>query len=215
MENSNNTQTPKLTAHQCYKIKEEKKLSDEDFKKLLVENGIIMSLSDELDQLFYDKIKSAVLKIMIRKGVEEITIECVQIAKDYSEANLNLKSGPINDYIHEFAWEYGRLWNTELSYEEKMSIIGERIKLPHEFLNTNIIMSKKVSNKAETPALNNGDVRRSYSLDEVREITLEYRNTCMYGQSHNLTRFELQAELRKIDEKHGLDYKEGIDYNLA
>jgi hypothetical protein len=59
------------------------------------------------------------------------------------------------------------------------------------------------------------DVRRSYSLDEVREIALEYRNTCMYGHSHKMTRFELQAELRKIDEKHGVDYKEGVDYNLA
>jgi len=56
--------------------------------------------------------------------------------------------------------------------------------------------------------LNKGAVRRSYSLDEVREIALEYRNTCMYGHSHKLTRFELQAELRKIDEKHGLDYKD-------
>jgi arginine utilization protein RocB len=26
---------------------------------------------------------------------------------------------------------------------------------------------------------------------------------------------ETQAELRKIDEKHGLDYKEGVDYNFA
>ena len=45
-------------------------------------------------------------------------------------------------------------------------------------------------------------------------IALEYRNACMYGHSHKLTRFELQAELRKIDEKHGLDYKEGVDYNM-
>ena len=59
------------------------------------------------------------------------------------------------------------------------------------------------------------DVRRNYSLDEVREIVLEYRNACMYEHSHKLTRFELQAELRKIDEKHGLDYKEGLDYNFA
>lgn len=70
-------------------------------------------------------------------------------------------------------------------------------------------------NKPQNPQLNIGAVRRSYSLDEVREIALEYRNACMYGQSHKLTRFELQAELRKIDEKHGLDYKEGVDYNFA
>lgn len=70
-------------------------------------------------------------------------------------------------------------------------------------------------NESETPQLNISAVRRSYSLDEVREIALEYRNACMYGHSHKLTRFELQAELRKIDEKHGLDYKEGVDYNFA
>ncbi len=69
--------------------------------------------------------------------------------------------------------------------------------------------------EAEKPQLNIGAVRRSYSLDEVRGIALEYRNACMYGHSHKLTRFELQAELRKIDEKHGLDYKEGLDYNFA
>jgi len=70
-------------------------------------------------------------------------------------------------------------------------------------------------NESETPQLNISAVRRSYSLDEVREIALEYRNACMHGHSHKLTRFELQAELRKIDEKHGLDYKEGVDYNFA
>ena len=58
-------------------------------------------------------------------------------------------------------------------------------------------------------------VMRSYSLNEVREIALEYRNTCMYGHSHKLTRFELQDELRKIDKKHDLDYKEGVDYTLG
>ena len=58
------------------------------------------------------------------------------------------------------------------------------------------------------------NVRRSYSLDEVRNIALEYRNACMYGHSHKLTRFELQDELRRIDEKHDLEYKEGIDYTL-
>lgn len=56
------------------------------------------------------------------------------------------------------------------------------------------------------------NVRRSFSLDEVREITLEYRNACMYGHSHKMTRFELQNELIRIDEKYDLEYKEGIDY---
>jgi hypothetical protein len=68
---------------------------------------------------------------------------------------------------------------------------------------------------SQNKQLNIPAVRRSYSLDEVREIALEYRNACMYGHSHKLTRFELQDELRKIDEKHGLDYKEGVDYNFA
>ena len=59
------------------------------------------------------------------------------------------------------------------------------------------------------------NVRRSYSLDEVRNIALEYRNASMYGHSHKLTRFELQDELRRIDKKHDLEYKEGIDYTLG
>lgn len=90
--------------------------------------------------------------------------------------------------------------------------------LSHENIYENEIMYKEELenlNESETPQLNIGVVRRSYSLDEVREIALEYRNACMYGHSHKLTRFELQAELRKIDEKHGLDYKEGFDYNFA
>jgi hypothetical protein len=47
------------------------------------------------------------------------------------------------------------------------------------------------------------------------KIQMSKRKACMYEHSHKLTRFELQAELRKIDEKHGLDYKEGLDYNFA
>lgn len=69
----------------------------------------------------------------------------------------------------------------------------------------------------ETPLLQSCQtaVMRSYSLEEVREIALEYRNMCMYGHSHKLTRRELQDELRKLDEKHGLYYKEGVDYIFA
>lgn len=54
---------------------------------------------------------------------------------------------------------------------------------------------------------------RTYSLNEVREIALEYRNACLYAHSHNLTRFELQSELIKINQKYNLDYKEGVDFN--
>lgn len=40
-------------------------------------------------------------------------------------------------YIHQYAWEYGRLWNTTLSDDKKEEIISERIKTPEEFLNDN------------------------------------------------------------------------------
>jgi hypothetical protein len=69
--------------------------------------------------------------------------------------------------------------------------------------------------ETETKQCTIPSVRRSYSLDEVREIALEYRNACMYGHSHKLTRFELQDKLRRIDETHDLEYKEGIDYTLG
>lgn len=36
-----------MTAHEAYKIRIEKQLSDEDFKKLLVDNGIIIPKSEE------------------------------------------------------------------------------------------------------------------------------------------------------------------------
>lgn len=58
------------------------------------------------------------------------------------------------------------------------------------------------------------NVRRSYTIDEVREIALEYRNTSLYGHSHKLTRSELKNELSKIDKKHNLEYKEGVDYRF-
>ncbi len=71
------------------------------------------------------------------------------------------------------------------------------------------------SKNKETEQCTIPSVRRSYSLDEVREIALEYRNACMYGHSHKLTRFELQDKLRRINEKHDLEYKEGIDYTFG
>ena len=40
----------------------------------------------------------------------------------------------LTDYMHEFAFEFGRLWNTELSYEDKMKRISEKIKMPEEVI---------------------------------------------------------------------------------
>ena len=75
--------------------------------------------------------------------------------------------------------------------------------------------SKGDCEKLENRILSLFGVKRSYSLDEVRNIVLEYSNASMYGHSHKLTRFELQEELRRIDEKYDLQYKEGIDYTLG
>lgn len=37
------------------------------------------------------------------------------------------------DYIDEFAWHWGRLWNTELTPDEKMEKISQSISTPSEF----------------------------------------------------------------------------------
>lgn len=41
----------------------------------------------------------------------------------------------IINYIYDFAWEYGRYWNTSLSNKEIMKKLKERIKTPKEFIN--------------------------------------------------------------------------------
>lgn len=48
------------------------------------------------------------------------------------EEYLKLKSQELISYIHEFSFEFGRLWNTELTHEEKMLRISEKLKLPEE-----------------------------------------------------------------------------------
>ncbi|WP_218598331.1 hypothetical protein [Polaribacter sp. NJDZ03] len=71
----------------------------------------------------------------------------------------------------------------------------------------NIRLSKEGLNKAFSLNV----VVASYSIDQVREIALELTNAAMYGHSHKLTRFELQDKLSEIKNKHGLDYKKGVD----
>ena len=88
-------------------------------------------------------------------------------------------------------------------------------KIEKQKLEQNLNDVQKMIGTTSSQTIAKPTVMRSYSLDEVREIALEYRNTCMYGHSHKLTRFELQDELRKIDKKHDLDYKEGVDYTLG
>lgn len=34
------------------------------------------------------------------------------------------------NYIHKFAFEWGKLWNTELTHEQKLARIDEKLKLP-------------------------------------------------------------------------------------
>ena len=38
------------------------------------------------------------------------------------------------NYIHEFAFEWGKLWNTELTHEQKLERIAEKLKLPEELV---------------------------------------------------------------------------------
>lgn len=38
----------------------------------------------------------------------------------------------LTDYVHEFAFQWGRLWNTKLSHDQKLNQISERISLPEE-----------------------------------------------------------------------------------
>jgi len=51
----------------------------------------------------------------------------------------------IVSYIHEFAFEWGRLWNTTLTDEKKMELIKERMRTPEEFVET--LTQKKLLNQ--------------------------------------------------------------------
>ena len=88
----------------------------------------------------------------------------------------------------------------------KIQGLSDAIRFIKSEYNQNL--NKENQNKPSTMQ----NVSRSFSLDEVRNIALEYRNACMYGHSHKLTRFELQDKLKIVDEKNDLEYKEGIDY---
>lgn len=38
------------------------------------------------------------------------------------------------DYIYEFAWQYGRLFYTEQTNEERLKAISEKFMLPEDFI---------------------------------------------------------------------------------
>lgn len=48
------------------------------------------------------------------------------------EEYIKLKSQELIDYIHEFSFQFGILYNTQLTHEEKMLRISEKLKLPEE-----------------------------------------------------------------------------------
>jgi len=115
----------KLTAYQCWKEKEKNKLADEDYKKLLIDNGIIMSASQELDDSLFHNMKSSVLGCMLRKGIDEITENCVLIAKDYSKKQNDQL---LKDY--EALKNQNRvLRNLNIKYREKLGLSNEPMNL--------------------------------------------------------------------------------------
>jgi len=103
-----------------------------------------------------------------------------------------------------------------MTEREEIIILKKGLKLAESILKYEQDRNKKLvaSNRELTKQLSLNSVGCSYSLQEVREIALELTNASMYGHSHKLTRFELKDKLSEIKTKHGLDYKEGIDYVL-
>lgn len=74
------------------------------------------------------------LKVFAERQVVDnhLLLNLMQYSEDFSIEYLKLKSKKLIDYIHEFSFEFGKLWNTELSHEEKMIRISEKLKLPEE-----------------------------------------------------------------------------------
>ena len=74
------------------------------------------------------------LKVFAERQVvdNQLLLNLMQYSEDFSKEYLKLKSQKLIDYIHEFSFEFGKLWNTELSHEEKMLRISEKLKLPEE-----------------------------------------------------------------------------------
>lgn len=63
--------------------------------------------------------------------------------------------------------------------------------------------------KLETHKINllsKGDVKRSYTLDEVRNIVLELENVALYANSHKQDRQDLRKEIRKVKDRWGTGY---------
>lgn len=58
------------------------------------------------------------------------------------------------DYIYEFAWQYGRLFHTEQSNEERLKAISKKFMLPEQFL--------------EMKKLSNEDEKRQHAIDFVK-----------------------------------------------
>jgi hypothetical protein len=103
---------------------------------------------------------------------------------------------------------------TEKKLDEKASEWARNntmSKITHE---NHYLQIKETYKIAFKQALNLNSVGKSYSLQEVREIALTFKNESLYALSHNLTRNELKNNLDKIYTKHDLHYKEGIDYVL-
>jgi len=113
----------KLTAYQCWKEKEKKNLTDEDYKKLLIENGVILSASEDLDDSLFHNMKSSVLGCMLRKGIDEITENCVLIAKDYSKKQNDQLLKDCDAYKNRIRV----LQNLNTKYREKLGISNEPI----------------------------------------------------------------------------------------
>lgn len=74
------------------------------------------------------------LKVFTERQVvdNQLLLNLMQYSEDFAKEYFKLKSQKLIDYIHEFSFEFGKLWNTELSHKEKMIRISEKLKLPEE-----------------------------------------------------------------------------------
>lgn len=108
-------------------------------------------------------------------------------------------------------WGYGTIYYGVDKYG--VFDCGSDINYVINFMSKVIHLSEGISILKKMVGEEEKKEERTYSLNEVREIALEYYNLYLYAESHKLTRFELQSELIKINQKYNLDYKEGVDFN--